>query len=148
MIVEAGVRVARLRPDGPDEMGRELAEGPRAVAETLAAADRLAPELRELRRGTKRVILVGTGASVAMALAAEPWFRAAATLTDSAKPHSSVATTLPCSAPMAAPTATGASMTAASDRMTAPRNVATAIAATAIVHGIHLAFFAVSSSPT
>lgn len=84
MIADADVRLARLRPDGPDEMGRELAEGPRAVAETLAAADRLASELRQLRRGAKRVILVGTGASVAMALAAEPWFRAAAAATGGA----------------------------------------------------------------
>jgi glucosamine--fructose-6-phosphate aminotransferase (isomerizing) len=78
MITEADARLARLRPDGPDEMGRELAGGPRAVADTLAAADRLAPQLHELRRAAERVVLVGTGASVAMALAAAPWFRAAA----------------------------------------------------------------------
>jgi glucosamine--fructose-6-phosphate aminotransferase (isomerizing) len=84
MIAEAEARLARLAPDGPDEMGRELAEGPRAVAETLAAADRLAPELHELRRGAKRITLVGTGASVAMALAAEPWFRTAAAPTGGA----------------------------------------------------------------
>lgn len=81
MIAEVDVRLARLRQDGPDEMGRELAEGPRAVAETLTAADRLTPELHELRRGAKRIALVGTGASVAMALAAEPWFRATAAAT-------------------------------------------------------------------
>ena len=42
----AMARLRRLRPDGPDEMGRELAEGPEAVAATLRLLGRQAPELR------------------------------------------------------------------------------------------------------
>jgi glucosamine--fructose-6-phosphate aminotransferase (isomerizing) len=78
MIAEAEARLARLAPDGPDEMGRELADGPRAVAETLTEAGRLAAELDRLRSRAERVVLIGTGASLAMVLTAEPWFRPAA----------------------------------------------------------------------
>ncbi len=60
-------RLAMLAPDGPDEMGRELAEGPAAVEATLVAAERLRPELDAAVRRARRVLLVGTGASLAMA---------------------------------------------------------------------------------
>lgn len=65
-----------LLPDGPDEMGRELARGPDAVADTLAEADRLAERVASERAASDRLVLVGTGASLAMAIAAAPWFRA------------------------------------------------------------------------
>lgn len=70
-------RTAALDPDGPDEMGRELAEGPRAVAETLAGLTSSLADLRARVAGASRVQLVGTGASLAMAQAAEAWFRGA-----------------------------------------------------------------------
>ncbi len=70
-------RVARLAAAGPDEMGRELAEGPAAVDRTLAEAERLAGDLATWRAAARRVILVGTGASLAMARTAEPILRTA-----------------------------------------------------------------------
>lgn len=70
-------RLAGLGPDGPDEMGRELAEGPAAVAGTLAATDRLRAELRAAVDEADRIVLLGTGASLAMARAAEPLLRRA-----------------------------------------------------------------------
>jgi len=77
MTTELAARLADLRPDGPDEMGRELAEGPVAVEATLAVVERLRPQLEEARRTASRLLLVGTGASLAMAQAAAPLFRAA-----------------------------------------------------------------------
>ena len=71
----ATARLRRLRPDGPDEMGRELAEGPEAVAATLRLlADQL-PELQADLAASRRLVLVGTGASLAMARAAAPAWR-------------------------------------------------------------------------
>ena len=58
--------------DGPDSMGRETAEGPAAVEATLLGmTDRSAARLVA---GARRVLLVGTGASLAMAEAAAPLF--------------------------------------------------------------------------
>ena len=68
-------RLADLAPDGPDEMGRELAEGPAAVEGTLAAVERAAPEIAALIEETRRTVLVGTGASLAVARAAAPAWR-------------------------------------------------------------------------
>lgn len=68
---------ATLAPDGPDEMGRELAEGPAAVAATLAALEPLAPSVAGLFASTRRNILLGTGASLAVARAAAPLWRVA-----------------------------------------------------------------------
>ncbi len=63
-------------PDGPDEMGRELAEGPDAVAATLALLDR-DPAGIDARAAdaARRIVLVGTGASLAMAHVAAPEWR-------------------------------------------------------------------------
>ncbi len=77
MTSELTDRLAGLRPDGPDEMGRELAEGPAAVEATLAVVERLRPQLDRARDEASRLLLVGTGASLAMVLAAAPLFRAA-----------------------------------------------------------------------
>ena len=64
-----------LAPDGPDEMGRELAEGPEAVTATLALLDeRLAPLHRAIAPAT-RIVLIGTGASLAVARAVAPEWR-------------------------------------------------------------------------
>ncbi len=79
MTTEPTARLADLRPNGPDEMGRELAEGPAAVEATLAVVERLRPQLREARRAASRIVLVGTGASLAMAQTAAPLFRATET---------------------------------------------------------------------
>lgn len=58
--------------DGPDSMGRETAEGPAAVEATLLGmADGSAARLVA---GARRVLLIGTGASLAMAEAAAPLF--------------------------------------------------------------------------
>ena len=70
-------RLAGLAPAGPDEMGRELAEGPAAVEATLACVERLAPQLAAARAAARRTVLLGTGASLAMARTAEPILRAA-----------------------------------------------------------------------
>jgi glucosamine--fructose-6-phosphate aminotransferase (isomerizing) len=63
--------VEALAPDGPDAMGRETAEGPAAVEATLVAVG-VAP--RRLVSDARRVLLVGTGASLAVAEAAAPLF--------------------------------------------------------------------------
>lgn len=68
----AAAALAALRPDGPDEMGRELAEGPAAVAATLTEVGRMRRELDAVFRGAPRVVLLGTGASLAMASVAAP----------------------------------------------------------------------------
>lgn len=70
-------RLAGLGPAGPDEMGRELAEGPAAVEATLALVERLAPQLAAARAAARRTVLLGTGASLAMARTAEPILRVA-----------------------------------------------------------------------
>lgn len=84
MTTELAARLTGLRPDGPDEMGRELAEGPVAVEATLAVVERLRPQLEEARRTASRLLLVGTGASLAMAQAAAPLFRATETAAEAA----------------------------------------------------------------
>jgi len=63
-------------PNGPDEMGRELAEGPQAVVSTLVEVERLRPGLTQLLDGAGRIVLVGTGASLAMARVSAPVWRA------------------------------------------------------------------------
>lgn len=63
------------QPDGPDIMGRELAEGPASVERTLANVEAILPALRALIRQADRLVLVGTGASLAMARAAAPAWR-------------------------------------------------------------------------
>lgn len=66
---------ASAHPDGPDTMGRELAEGPAAVERTLANVEAILPELEALVRQSDRLVLVGTGASLAMARAAATSWR-------------------------------------------------------------------------
>jgi len=70
-------RLAGLGPAGPDEMGRELAEGPAAVEATLECVERLALQLAAARAAAGRTVLLGTGASLAMARTAEPILRVA-----------------------------------------------------------------------
>jgi fructoselysine-6-P-deglycase FrlB-like protein len=69
------MNAASAHPDGPDTMGRELAEGPAAVDRTLANVEAILPELKALIRQSDRLVLVGTGASLAMARAAAPSWR-------------------------------------------------------------------------
>lgn len=71
----AADRLAQASPDGPDELGRELAQGPRAVEATLAALEPLGARLTTLVHAARRVVLVGTGASLAAAQAAAPAWR-------------------------------------------------------------------------
>ena len=66
---------ASAQPDGPDAMGRELAEGPAAVERTLANVAAIQPAVRALVSQSDRVVLLGTGASLAMAHAAAPSWR-------------------------------------------------------------------------
>jgi glucosamine--fructose-6-phosphate aminotransferase (isomerizing) len=75
MTAEIDARLATLRPNGPDEMGRELADGPAAVEATLAEAERRRAEIDAARAASQRIVLMGTGASFAMARAAAPLFR-------------------------------------------------------------------------
>jgi glucosamine--fructose-6-phosphate aminotransferase (isomerizing) len=63
-------------PSGPDEMGRELAEGPDAVVSTIVEVERLRPRLTPLVEGARRIVLIGTGASLAMARVSAPVWRA------------------------------------------------------------------------
>ena len=58
-------------------MGRELAEGPAAVAATLETIRSEQPVLDGILAGAERLVLLGTGASLAMARAAVPSWRAA-----------------------------------------------------------------------
>ncbi len=60
----------------PDEMARELGQGPEAVESTLREARRQRAELDALIARAGRIVLVGTGASLAMARAAAPLWRA------------------------------------------------------------------------
>ena len=71
----ATARLGRLRPDGPDEMGRELSQGPEAVAATLRLLGEHAHELGASLGAAERLVLLGTGASLAMARAAAPSWR-------------------------------------------------------------------------
>ena len=66
---------ASAYPDGPDTMGRELAEGPAAVERTLANVAALMHEVQALISRCDRLVLAGTGASLAMARAAAPSWR-------------------------------------------------------------------------
>lgn len=63
------------RPDGPDEMGQELAEGPDAVERTLANLAPIRASADRLLDGAARIVFVGTGASLAMVHAAAPSWR-------------------------------------------------------------------------
>jgi glucosamine--fructose-6-phosphate aminotransferase (isomerizing) len=67
--------LAGLAPDGPDEMGRELGEGPAAVEGALAAVERAEPVIAALLDQARRTVLVGTGASLAVARTAAPLWR-------------------------------------------------------------------------
>ncbi|MDQ2934885.1 MAG: SIS domain-containing protein [Chloroflexota bacterium] len=60
---------------GPEEMGRELSQGPDAVESTLAEVRRLHPKLSPLLASARRIVLVGTGASLAVARTAAPLWR-------------------------------------------------------------------------
>jgi glucosamine--fructose-6-phosphate aminotransferase (isomerizing) len=62
--------------DAPDEMARELSEGPDAVESTLAEVGRRLSELGPLIASAGRVVLVGTGASLAVARTTAPLWRA------------------------------------------------------------------------
>lgn len=64
-------------PDGTqDEMARELKQGPEAVESTLREVRRQRSELDALIARAGRIVLVGTGASLAMARSAAPLWRA------------------------------------------------------------------------
>ena len=64
-------------PDAaPDEMARELGQGPEAVESTLREVRRQRSELDALIARAERIVLVGTGASLAVARAAAPLWRA------------------------------------------------------------------------
>jgi fructoselysine-6-P-deglycase FrlB-like protein len=64
-------------PDGPDQMGREMADGPGAVERTLAEVARLRPRIAPLVASARRIVLVGTGASLAVVRAVAPLWRQA-----------------------------------------------------------------------
>jgi glucosamine--fructose-6-phosphate aminotransferase (isomerizing) len=74
---EARLSAARLAPYGPDEMGREIAGGPDAVEGAIAEVMRSRKAIAQLREGTRRTVLVGTGASLAVARTAAPSWRRA-----------------------------------------------------------------------
>jgi fructoselysine-6-P-deglycase FrlB-like protein len=63
--------------DGPDEMGRDIAGSAPALEATLAGIEALRPSFDELRRAVSGVVLVGTGMSLAVALALAPAWRRA-----------------------------------------------------------------------
>jgi len=67
--------LAEARPDGPDSMGVEIAEGPDAVVATVSAVEGLQPQIAPLLEGAARIVLVGTGASLAVARIAAPILR-------------------------------------------------------------------------
>lgn len=77
MIDRAGPPAGDIAADGPDEMGRELASGPEAVAATLSALRPRIGTLREHLSAADSVHVIGTGASLAVARCAEPLLRAA-----------------------------------------------------------------------
>src|SRR4029077_6591260 len=59
--------VADARPNDADNMGVEIAEGPDAAIATLRAVDALWPRIAPMLDGSARIVLVGTGASLAVA---------------------------------------------------------------------------------
>jgi glucosamine--fructose-6-phosphate aminotransferase (isomerizing) len=59
----------------PDELAREIAESPEAVRRTLSELHRSNHRIVEVLAGTHHVILLGTGASLAMARCAEALWR-------------------------------------------------------------------------
>jgi glutamine---fructose-6-phosphate transaminase (isomerizing) len=66
--------LAMAAVDGPDEMGRELSEGPEAVTGTLAAVSDVSATVASMAARADRIVLVGTGASLAMCeIAASIW---------------------------------------------------------------------------
>jgi glucosamine--fructose-6-phosphate aminotransferase (isomerizing) len=67
--------LSAARPAGPDEMGREMAEGPDAVERTLANLAPLRASVDRLLDGAACVMFVGTGASLAVVRAAAPSWR-------------------------------------------------------------------------
>jgi glutamine---fructose-6-phosphate transaminase (isomerizing) len=69
------MNLGAAQPDGPDEMGRELAEGPDAVARSIASVTALRTDIDRLLTGATRIVLVGTGASLAVARVAAPAWR-------------------------------------------------------------------------
>lgn len=71
--------------DGPDAFGREMAEGPAAVAGTLAQVARLRTALDAPLRHAGRIVLVGTGASLAVVRTVAPMWRHAAVTSHAAK---------------------------------------------------------------
>jgi glucosamine--fructose-6-phosphate aminotransferase (isomerizing) len=68
-----------------DALGREMAEGPAAVAGTLANVARLRPALDAVVASAGRVILVGTGASLAVVRTVAPLWRHTAELARTAE---------------------------------------------------------------
>jgi glucosamine--fructose-6-phosphate aminotransferase (isomerizing) len=66
---------------GTDALGLELAEGPAAVAGTLANVALLRPALDAAIASAGRVVLVGTGASLAVVRTVAPLWRHAAAIT-------------------------------------------------------------------
>jgi fructoselysine-6-P-deglycase FrlB-like protein len=73
-----GSPLANATADGPDAMGREIAEGPDAVEATLAAVEALSPQIANLVVEAGRIVLVGTGASLAVIRIAAPIWRGTA----------------------------------------------------------------------
>jgi glucosamine--fructose-6-phosphate aminotransferase (isomerizing) len=65
-------------PDSADALGREMAEGPAAVAGTLEHVARLRPALDAALASAGRLVLVGTGASLAVVHTIAPLWRHAA----------------------------------------------------------------------
>jgi glutamine---fructose-6-phosphate transaminase (isomerizing) len=74
MAAPSGV-LAEVRPDGPDSMGVDIAEGPDTAIATLRAVRELQPRIAPMLAGAGRVVLAGTGASLAMARMAAPIWR-------------------------------------------------------------------------
>jgi len=70
-----GSPLADASADGPDAMGREIAQGPGAVEATLAAVEALSPRIANLVVDAGRIVLVGTGASLAVIRIAAPLWR-------------------------------------------------------------------------
>ena len=64
-----------IMTESPDAMGREMADGPRAVRGTLANVEAIAPAFRALWTDAARVVLVGMGGSLAVSRAAGPSWR-------------------------------------------------------------------------
>lgn len=67
--------LADARPDGPDSMGVEIVEGPGAVVDTVGAVEERRPQIEPMLAGAAKVVLAGTGASLAVARIAAPIWR-------------------------------------------------------------------------